>query len=248
MADITVIFTHWKRTENLNSIMEQVKKQTVTPKIFVWNNSDYLQWPDIDWQILSSRNTITWTRWLMATMADTEFVCIMDDDLILKDRDIFERSIEFLSRQKSDFLIGPIGVNFDRDKEYANCPRVHASRGWDWRVDMILGRLLIFRRRLLDGVRVVADTDRSVLLGDDIIMSALTSRGARRHHTVPSLFHDSFTELAAPHGSCSSSDHYELREKVRRRYFKNAFHYNLGNVSRNFMGRAFQRVRRRLAY
>ena len=220
MSDITVVFTHWKRTENLRFIIEQIKKQTVAPKIFVWNNSEYLNWPEIDWQIHSSENTITWTRWFMSTMADTEFVCIMDDDLVLKNTHIFEEAISFLSRQKNDILIGPIGINLDNEKEYKKCPRKYASKDQDWSVDVILGRLLIFRRRLLEGVKVVTDIDRATLLSDDIIMSALTSKGTRRYHAVPSLFYDSITELPSPHAACSLPDHYELREKARRKYFK----------------------------
>src|SRR5581483_7549349 len=107
---ITAVFTHWKRTENLKLILDAVRTQTLRPKIFVWNNGEKFSHPGVDWQIDSSVNAITWPRWFMASMADTEYVCVMDDDLVFGDADVLKDAVDFLRGRNENMIIGPYGV------------------------------------------------------------------------------------------------------------------------------------------
>ncbi len=217
---MTVVFTHWRRTENLKRILEQIKTQTLKPRIFVWNNGGDFSCPEADWQIDSSLNVITWPRWFMASMADTEYVCVADDDLMFKDARVLQDAIDFLKNKNERMIVGPYGVNLgDARADYKNSRHVSASAGSDIPVDMIKGRLSILRTAPLKSVNLVPDRKRQFLLSDDIIVCGLTARGKRRFHCVPSLFDGRVEELPAPFASSETPDHYDLREKTRREYF-----------------------------
>lgn len=217
---ITVVLTHWKRTGNLRKIVKQLAQQTIAPKVFIWNNSRPLILPKVDWRLDSSFNTITWARWLMGSMADTEYLAIMDDDLIFSDTQVLEDATRFLTGKPERMVLGIEGIDvYDSSLAYGDCPRVRATKGVDHMADMILGRFMLLKTRAMRHVHLVPGQERKTLLADDIIISAQLAQGERHSHCVPGLFDGRVQELPAPHGSSSSSDHYRLRDQTRREFF-----------------------------
>ncbi len=217
---VTAVFTQYRRPENLRQIIDQIKTQTLRPKIFIWNNSAGSPCPEADWRIDSSVNAITWPRWFMASMAKTEYVCLMDDDLMFTDERVLRDAVDFLKGRNERLMIGPYGVSFpDVLKIYKESSHVSALAGRDQRVDMIKGRLVVLRTDALKNVNLVPGGERQFFLSDDILVSSRMARGKRGFHCVPSLFAGRVQDLPMPHASCDSADHYLLREKARREYF-----------------------------
>lgn len=86
---VTVLLLHYKRRENLLRILGCLDGQQPRPAIFLWNNSEE-QFTDsrVDWQIDSAANRFCWPRWFMGSLARSEFVCTLDDDLLLTDPNV----------------------------------------------------------------------------------------------------------------------------------------------------------------
>ena len=86
---MTVLLLHYKRRENLLRILGCLDGQQPRPAIFLWNNSEE-QFTDsrVDWQIDSAANRFCWPRWFMGSLARSEFVCTLDDDLLLTDPNV----------------------------------------------------------------------------------------------------------------------------------------------------------------
>lgn len=143
--EITVILNLYKRPQNLQKQIEAFQNQTVKPKeIWVWQNNDGT-FPNYDCQdsfdssgingicdvdrkglidkwITSNHNWGIFGRFTMAQMAQTEFVCINDDDTIPGPRWL-ETCLESYSTNPG--LQGGIGVVLTSDN-YKN----HFRIGW----------------------------------------------------------------------------------------------------------------------
>ena len=77
----------------------------------------------VTWQVDSSENKHCWPRWLMASLARTEYVCVMDDDLVPADDAVLSDMLRFLKAVDGDptkaadspCVVGPFGMAFDED-------------------------------------------------------------------------------------------------------------------------------------
>jgi len=221
-VSITAVFTNWRRQENLKQILDQVLSQTVKPKIFIWNNAESFDYPNVDWQVNSSLNVVAWGRWFMASMADTEYVCVMDDDIIFNDSKVLQEAIGFLKDKNSNMIIGPYGVNFsDISRDYKSSQHINCLPDKDRYVDMIKGRTVILKREALRNICFIKEYSQQYLMSDDLIVSAQTAKGKRHFHCVPSLFYGRVKDLPAPFALCvDDNEHYISREKARREFFR----------------------------
>lgn len=145
IPEITVILNLWKRPQNLEKQIEAFRNQTIKPKeIWVWQNNDgsfpMYGCPDafdstsindlldphekglIDKWITSNHNWGIFGRFSMAQLAQTEFVCINDDDTIPGPKWL-ETCLESYSTNPG--LQGGIGVVLTGD-DYKN----HFRIGW----------------------------------------------------------------------------------------------------------------------
>lgn len=142
--EITVILNLYKRPQNLQAQIDAFRNQTVKPKeIWVWQNqasspsigshNDYFTgvnyislisqpFNGVDKWITSNSNWGVFGRFTMAQMAQTEFVCVNDDDTIPGPRWL-ETCLE--SYSKNPGLQGGIGVVLTSDN-YRN----HYRIGW----------------------------------------------------------------------------------------------------------------------
>src|SRR5678815_5752517 len=90
MNKITICLTNWKRANNLKRIIDTLLTQSVKSTIFLWNNGGNFSSSNISWQINSSKNMFCSPRWYMAVNAETEFICILDDDLFFEDDNVLQ--------------------------------------------------------------------------------------------------------------------------------------------------------------
>lgn len=146
---LTVILNCYKRQEYLREQIDFVNAQSLKPKkIIIWNNGKPLD-PEIDFLqgitvINSSENFGVWARFSIVPLAETEYICVMDDD-VFPGCNFFKSSLEILARE--DCLVGGRGLRFLSHSSYA--PFI--SYGWDSPNESIqdvdiIGHIWLFRR------------------------------------------------------------------------------------------------------
>jgi hypothetical protein len=219
-SSLTIVLTNWKRSENLRLIIDQLLSQTLKPELFLWNNGDTFESPPIAWQVDSSRNVLCWPRWFMASMASTEFVAVMDDDLIFSDATVLEDAITFMRSLAPETIVGMCGLLLDPAKPYRDGEHRTSLPGEDQVVDIVKGRFMLLRTDQLKKLRLAPDPSRDMLMGEDIHVSGALAEGRRGMHILPSLFAGRWKELPAPHGLVDMPDHWEYREKARQAVFR----------------------------
>lgn len=218
-GNLTVCLLNWKRPENLRRILDALARQTVRPKIFLWNNSpEPFRHEAIDWQIDSSCNLICSPRWWMAAHAETEFVASLDDDLIPADDRVFEDALQLAAGQPDDRVIGPVGCLLPPGQPYFPhrdfvCPEQ------DQQVDLVKGRCLIVRTQRLRRALSLHDLAAEDPHCDDIVICGALARGRRLYHWVPGLFHGRMRGLEEGEvGLYALPGHAERRDAARRRW------------------------------
>jgi len=224
MADITVCMLSWKRPENFPSILDSISSQSVSTRVFLWDNGGTpVEDSRIDWRVRSSENMACWPRWMMAVYADTDFVCTLDDDLLFADRHVLRDGIMASEGLEPNRLVGPFGRNLARDLSYSGGANVWGSREGrrkDWKVDVIKGRHIVARTSTL---REILPLHIPPPREDDIAVCGMLANGARRHHVRPACYlHrlQRFRKLPAPHAIWEKPGHLERRDEAARRYFK----------------------------
>lgn len=155
MAGITAIINVFKRPHTLPEQVAAIRAQSIPPTcIFIWNNgnrnvdlSPYMNDP-LFRVFNNSHNFGVWSRFLLATMAPTEHVCIFDDDTI-PGTEWFANCMQQMNVREA--LYGTIGVlfrypdnHYEYEKRYGwDGPSIHSMP-----VD-IVGHAWFFKRQWL---------------------------------------------------------------------------------------------------
>jgi GT2 family glycosyltransferase len=197
---ITCILTLYKRPHTLLEQIAAIRAQTVAPaQIIVWRNGaepvpdEVRSDPDLT-VIDSSANFGVWARFAVGLLANTEFVCIFDDDTI-PGRRWFENCLQTIRVPATCGLLGTVGLLFD-----SNGPPywIRTRIGWPnpnsiaMQVD-IVGHSWFFRREWLKHLWTTTPDYASMLrAGEDIGFSwALQRVGIKTFvppHTDPETF------------------------------------------------------------
>ena len=129
--EITAIVNIFRRGYALENQIEAIKNQSIPPKsIMIWNNGnkeiDLTKYKnDSFYKVFDCNyNSGVWSRFLISQLADTEYVCIFDDDTI-PGHNWFKNCID--SMNKKEALYGTIGVIFKNEHNYDVLKRY----GWD---------------------------------------------------------------------------------------------------------------------
>lgn len=210
----TALLLNWKRPENLERIIEDIKKQSVPIKIFLWNNNieDKRKYP-VDLQIDSSINLMCSPRWIMAGYADTDYVFSLDDDLTLKDNFVIEDCIKYVSN--NNCAIGYSGVILNNKKEYCASKHIESNKTDDIIVDIIKGRFIFVKRKDCIAVNFSAiDKTHNFRIEDDIILSSYLNK-----KIIPSFLYERLNNLPGKYALCSMPDHYQSRILITKKYF-----------------------------
>jgi len=128
---ITAIINIFRRGHVLDEQINAITQQSVPPKsIIIWNNGNR----EIDltkyknnpfFKVFDSNyNSGVWSRFIISQLADTEYICIFDDDTI-PGNNWFKNCLNCMSEKEA--LYGTIGVVFKDTNKYDILRRY----GWD---------------------------------------------------------------------------------------------------------------------
>ena len=187
-SSITVVLNGYKRQKFLNYQIDTVKNQTISPnEILIWNNGDYIDFSNFHENIFianSSKNFGVWSRFSFALNAETEYICVLDDDTMPGKR-FFENCLSTM--QVSPGLLGARGLRFLSKNRY----QPHKSFGWDnpnetLQVVDIVGHAWFFKREWLCYFwRELPLSNFSRLVGEDIHFSYTLKKYAGIKTIVP---------------------------------------------------------------
>jgi len=228
---VTVCLLNWQRPANLADLLESISRQTVPTRVWLWNNAPDARLPDgsapadhplVELCVTAGRNLRCLPRWWLASRAETEYVCTIDDDLALADERVLEDAVAACSRMRGpDGAVGFFGWQRVEGKNYRAGHHVNGSRR-DRRVDLVKGRFMLVRRALLRRVPLVhpALVGSEDLLGraDDIYVSLCISRGRPGAHLVPGVLGKRWRELPQRGAALAAQpEHYAERDQVLNR-------------------------------
>jgi hypothetical protein len=229
--NLTVCLLNWRRPENLDPILDALAAQTAAPRVWLWDNSGDADPDDprVDRVVSAGENMGCMPRWWLASAAETEYVCSLDDDLKPADAEVLEDMMEVCAEREVPGIVGPFGWRgrgqFRAGGEVDYRGGQHIGAGAEnVAVDLVKGRCMMLHRRLLrrvplepplpDGARI----DRSELLTrcDDIYLNVMTAGGQPERHLVPRVLEGRFEELGGQDGRALATDpgHYEARGRA----------------------------------
>lgn len=216
---VTVVITNYLRPTNVERLIDALRRQTVKPTIFVWDNSPTMdfQVAQVDWIIRSSKNTRCTPRWWMASHAETDFVLIHDDDLMPSHPKVLAWTLDAATKA-APFAVGAAGVILKHNAGYWESRHVglRAKRiRHDLRVDIVKGCYFCSPSARLKKIGYM-ELDAE----DDIAVSAKLGKGFKQPHLVLANLRSSFELLREGEGSrkyrCS---HRAARQAARARFF-----------------------------
>jgi hypothetical protein len=218
---LTVCLTSWKRPENISIILDALKRQTERPTIFLWNNGKHIE-PTraCDWVVNSSRNMLCWPRWLMLSMAETEYVCVMDDDISLTDSNVLRDAVRVAATMPETTVCGPTGVRLVEDRPYKDGIHLASYRHHtdaDTACDIVKGTFMLLRAEQLR--KHVPLKHPAAYREDDIAVCGLLAGGRRGDHRCLTSFGGRFLALPSPHSLWRQPGHFERRDAASREFF-----------------------------
>ena len=231
---VTVLLLNWKRPENIGKIMNCLRGQTLRPRLVLWDNGfsedggikfrsaegvlmPMEQHPAMDCVVYSGVNLRCFPRWWLASRCETEYVCSMDDDIILADERVLEDAVKAQRDLCPEGIVGPWGVRRVPGKSYKGWRHINGRSHKDVRVDLIKGRFMCLRTDLLSRVPLLVPGAGH--REDDIYVSLAISRGEPDFHLVPGVLGGRIKELGVQDGRAMALQpaHYEKRDEAFRR-------------------------------
>lgn len=231
---VTVALLNYQRPENIGPVLNSIAEQTIKTQVVLWNNGDPLQFQRpsgppcrmaehelVSVAVQSSKNVGCFPRWLLAALADTEFVCSMDDDLVFKDKNVLADAVAACREECPDGIVGFFGWSARDGKDYRH-GRHHNGTTHGTACDIIKGRFMLFRRALLERVPMEIPGLNAVEglshREDDVYLSLCISGGRPDWHRIPARLGHRWKELSQ-HGVSASSEsgHYKRRDEYIRR-------------------------------
>jgi hypothetical protein len=185
---ITVVLNAYKRQKYLEQQIECVLSQSVpADRVLVWNNGEELGLKEFGDKVMvanNSHNLGVWSRFAYATNAETEYVCMLDDDTFPAHR-FFENC--FRQMEIEPALLGARGLRFLSSVRY----HPFVSFGWDApnekaEVVDIVGHAWFFKREWLGAFwRELPPLGTSRLVGEDMHFSFMLQKHLGIRTMVP---------------------------------------------------------------
>jgi len=215
--DILVILLNYQREANVARILDALDKQSVAPRVALWNNGAAADFPRADFQIQSPENLKCLPRWHLASLLGRDYVAILDDDLLPRRVDLLERCVEKSREYRDDCIVGRSGKLLGRGpRHYKNGAAVGVRDGRDAPgdvfADIIKGRFMFLHVGLLQRVPLYCPYYDG--RGDDIWVSLKTST-RRKQHVIPEFVRDAFEKIpVAGTGLMREDGHNERRDRI----------------------------------
>ncbi len=185
---ITVVLNAFKRQQYLRQQIDCVLSQTVpATRVMIWNNGEPLKLNGYDDRVMIANNTQNlgvWSRFAYAINAETEYVCVLDDDTFPAPR-FFENCLAHMQREPA--LLGTRGLRFLSANRY----HPFVAFGWDApneraEVVDIVGHAWFFRREWLSVFwRELPPLGTSRLVGEDMHFSFMLQKHLGIRTMVP---------------------------------------------------------------
>ena len=186
--EVTIVLNGYKRGSHLEKQLNAIKNQSLPAKeIMLWQNLGEKFDSSLTNQTIhasSNKNFGVWARFAYALNANTEYICVFDDDTIPGSRWI-ENCINTIKNH--DGLLGTIGVKFKTNTSYLPINRI----GWAnpnenvERVD-IVGHSWFFKREWLSTFwRELPSISQSKLVGEDMHFSYTLQKYLNKNTYVP---------------------------------------------------------------
>jgi hypothetical protein len=185
---ITVVLNGYKRAQHFQLQLDAINNQTMKPEeILLWQNYGDNFDPRLTINTTHAscnKNLGVWARFAYALNANTEYICVFDDDTI-PGKKWLENCYNTI--QKYDGLLGTIGVKFLSKEAYHPTERI----GWanpNEKVEEvdIVGHSWFFRREWLSTFwRELPDLNQSKLVGEDIHFSYTLKKYLNKKTYVP---------------------------------------------------------------
>jgi Glycosyl transferase family 64 domain len=177
VSGVTAVIQRYysERLSYIRPILKSLSESSVVPeKVILWNNFPesskelefpFLDFPRLNFHIIHSSVNTLMGRYAAILLAETDYIYIQDDDLVLAS-DVIEKLLA-AAKTYAGARVGPFGMDFgpDPEKRYTSG---HAASGY---VDVVLGRCCLASRRSMLS-RLTATSD-FIPFGrnDDIFMS-----------------------------------------------------------------------------
>jgi len=187
-SGITAILTVYKRGEYLSAQIDALRSQSVPPEeIWVWSNQADVPLQDYsalaDRVVVSNSNWKFWGRFALANMVRTQYVCLLDDD-ILPQPNWFRNCLDTIG-EGCNGILGGSGVLLPKKGGYSSKHKV----GWNGHhynkpteVDLV-GHAWFFDKQLLQYMWY--ESPQSWDNGEDIHFSAMALKHGDAKTYVP---------------------------------------------------------------
>ena len=188
MKMITVILNGYRRGYALGYQYNSIISQSIKPKeIMLWQNAGEIFNQELTNKMIHAncnKNFGVWSRFAFALNAETEYICIFDDDT-MPGRRWLENCLDNI--EMHDGLLGTIGVRFLSKSSYQPVERI----GWAnpnvniEEVD-IVGHSWFFKREWLSTFwREMPEIGTSRIVGEDIHFSYTLQKFLNKKTYVP---------------------------------------------------------------
>ena len=212
---VTLIYTNWKRKDNLLDIIESAKQQTYPLNIIVIDNSsqDHLNKINVEGvsYIKKNNDLKCWERWIFAKKCQTEYVCIMDDDLIFSDNNIISDCVSYMNQNYNVDCIGYEGVVYSKHSGYWGSEHYTCNDSQDIKVNIVKGRFMFIKT---DSLSLLDDLVEPTC--DDIKVSSILDI-----KVLPKILYGRFEDLPYGDESLSQKSYQQVkRDYAVKSYFK----------------------------
>ena len=189
---ITVILTVFKRPHLLIEQINAIMAETVKPeKIIIYKNYvENIELPDIPEElkqnisiIKSNKNFGVWARFAIGLLANTEYICVFDDDTIPMPK-WFENCLNTIKEYPG--LLGTNGVIFNKGDIYEG-KNIGWHSGNETTVEVdIVGHAWFFKRELLHYLwEYTPNYSKDLTRGEDIAFSANLQKHGIKTYVPP---------------------------------------------------------------
>lgn len=173
MNDITVVLISYRRPGNMHQLVDALRQQTVGPELMLVNNWDMAAY-EVEQAAFIPWNAGSMARHLFAVYVETEWIMTIDDDLRPGDAEFVEDALA-LAQERPDSITCPFGRGLEESPPY------YRARDRFGHVPIALGRMMIYRRDLLDNVSLPPMRFPWPFRCDDIWVSLEIGKGQPVH-------------------------------------------------------------------
>jgi len=206
---LSVVILNWKRTANLEKILESIKNNTVQPdRVYVFNNNPDVQLESLNATVINSgENFGCQMRHAFALGVDTLHFLFIDDDLMIKPTTI--ASFTNWGEKYPEAILGYWGRKLGHDKSpYHDSPEVNYDIMEPTEVDIVLGRLHYCSKEKLSLPFYYKFFTRE----DDIALCMANKKAGFKNYVIPGT--GTIDLPGFQQGICNRDNHWDIRDQA----------------------------------